>query len=603
MTMHRSRPENTTGGAAALPTTRAVPGDSSNASTCASAVSPTRAEALDAQWRGWLATGTGGVSIASLGLAALDWAMHLSVSPAKVVHAWAAWHRGTVADLYGQTPLGNGLPVTGDQRFSSPLWTHWPYHVWRDAFLRLEHAWQDVTTAVDGVSPHHARLTSFVCRQWLDLASPSNCWWLNPTVLDEAARSRGANFMRGAEYWLEDLRDVTGQWSGESAARRPLAFEVGKDVAITPGHVVFRNALFELIQYAPATSDVLTEPILFVPSWIMKYYILDLTDNDSMVRYLVESGLTVFMISWRNPGADARDDGLARYLDEGVLQALDVVRQRCGDVGVHAVGYCLGGTVLTIAAAALARRRAGSLRTVTLLATETDFAEPGELGMFIDDSALSTLDALMRMQGYLDGLQLSQAFQMLNARDLVWSRMLGEYLLGRRQRPNDLISWNRDTTRIPHRLHADVLQHLFLRNDLAEGRYCVDGRPVALSDIDVPIFAVGTEHDHVSPWRSVYKIHMLMRQSVTFLLTSGGHNAGIVSEPGHKGRRYRVRTREPGTAYIDPDRFLADTDVVPGSWWDCWRHWLNDHSSARCAPRDDAQGALGPAPGEYVKDR
>lgn len=563
----------------------------------------TSAAQLDKQLRGWLALATGGVSAASLSLAAVDWALHLAVSPAKVWQVTTTWWTQSIFDIAAQRPLADGVPVSGDQRFAAPEWTHWPYHLWRDAFLQIEHAWQSVTTDVDGVSNHHARLVAFVARQWLDLLSPSNCWWMSPIVARELADTLGGNFVRGAAYVLEDWQEILSQGFGERMVRLPLTHTVGKDVALTPGHVVFRNELFELLQYAPTTSDVCDEPILLVPSWIMKYYILDLQPEDSMVRYLVNMGHTVFMISWKNPGAEARDFGLSRYLHEGILRALEVVRCRCGDVGVHAAGYCLGGTLLSIAAATMARSQDRRLRTVTFLATETDFVEPGELGLFIDEGALSTLDALMRMQGYLDGHQLSQAFQMLNARDLVWSRMLGEYLLGRRQRPNDLISWNRDTTRLPHRLHAEVLRHLFLSNDLAEGRYCVDGRPIALSDIAVPIFSVGTEHDHVSPWRSVYKLHLLTRAPLTFVLTSGGHNAGIVSEPGHKGRRYRVRTRPAGGKYADPDQFIRQTEVTLGSWWPCWQRWIMAHSTGMCVARDASQGALCAAPGEYVLER
>ncbi|WP_423199692.1 Poly-beta-hydroxybutyrate polymerase [Cupriavidus sp. H19C3] len=555
--------------------------------------------AWDKDIRAALATATGGISIASLSLAWLDWSMHLAVSPGRCLQAGEQWLAATLADA--ATPQFAGrAPVAGDPRFAGAAWQRWPWCTWRDAFLRQEAAWETITSELDGVSPHHLRLTAFCARQWLDLASPSNLWWMNPAALEAAAATFGGNFVQGASHWLEDMQDLAARWWHLPTQELHPAFSVGRDVAITPGKVVFRNARLELIQYAPTTDTVAAEPLLVVPSWIMKYYILDLQPVDSLVRHAVAAGHTVFMVSWKNPGKEARDVGLNDYLRDGLLEALRVVRERCGGARVHAAGYCLGGTLLTIAAAWLAREHEDALRSVTLFATGTDFELPGELGLFIDDSALSTLDALMRHQGYLDGPQMTLAFQMLHARDLVWSRNLGEYLLGRRARPNDLIAWNRDTTRLPYRLHADTLRSLFLRNDLAEGRYCVGGEPVALTDIAAPIFMVGTEHDHVTPWRSAYKLHLLTRGELTFVLTSGGHNAGIVAEPGHPNRRYRVASRAPGQRYRDPDRFLAEAARHEGSWWPCWFEWLAARDSGRVPARDPAPGALVDAPGTYV---
>ncbi|WP_420993741.1 PHA/PHB synthase family protein [Cupriavidus sp. 30B13] len=573
-------------------------------------------ELLDEQVRSALAATTQGLSLASFWLAGLDWAMHAAISPGKVSAAVGEWLGSTIAAGAGALP--GALPGTSpgavpgaqpappaDLRFADPAWSRWPYCCWRDAFHSNEALWESLTHGLTGVSPHHERLVSFCVRQMLDTCSPGNVWWLNPVVLQAAAASAGGNFANGAQNWLEDLQDVVADLTHEPALRRPPAFKVGRDVAVTPGKVVFRNALMELIQYAPAGAEVWREPVLIVPSWIMKYYILDLQPHDSMVRYLVGQGHTVFMISWKNPGAEARDTGLDDYLRLGPREALRVVQERCPGTRIHAAGYCLGGTLMAICAAALSRDGEGAgdgapLRSLTLFASETDFSEPGELGLFIDSSALSTLDATMRRQGYLDGPQMAAAFQMLHSRDLVWSRMMSEYLLGKRLRPNDLVSWNRDLTRLPYRMHSECLHKLFLTNDLAEGRYCVDGRPVALADLELPLFAVGTEHDHVSPWRSVYKLHLLTSAELTFLLTSGGHNAGIVSEPGHPGRRYRVATRAARADYGSPEQFLARAARHEGSWWPCWQEWLASHSGARVAARDPAPGALAEAPGSYV---
>ncbi|CAM2175947.1 polyhydroxyalkanoate synthase subunit PhaC [Burkholderia latens] len=551
---------------------------------------------------------TFGLSPVSLALAMLDWSAHLAVAPGKcfelAAQAWLAAVAPTAPPNEGgaDDAAADGLAVHAghaDPRFAAREWTAWPFSAYRDGFLSIQRWWRDATRGVPGVERHHQELVGFVARQWLDACSPGNFLATNPVVLDATIRSGGANLAAGFRHWLDDASALLDR-AGGTPARDARDYLPGRDVAITPGRVVWRNALCELLQYDPATADVAREPILIVPSWIMKYYILDLQPHDSMIRFLVDSGFTVFVVSWRNPGADARELGLDDYLRDGCMAALDAARSICGEA-VHAVGYCLGGTLLAIGAAALARdgRQHGALRSVTLLAAQTDFSEPGELGLFIDASELSALDALMWRQGYLDGAQMSAAFQLLNARDLIWSRMMSEYLLGTRTKPNDLMSWNADTTRMPYRMHTEYLTRLFLDNDLAAGRYCVDGRPVALSDIDVPTFVVGTERDHVSPWRSVYKFHLLTHHALTFVLTSGGHNAGIVSEPGHPGRHYRCATREPGAPYRSRHDFVNATPVVDGSWWTCWRDWLHAHSSGDVRARVPAAG-FGAAPGTYV---
>jgi polyhydroxyalkanoate synthase len=368
--------------------------------------------------------------------------------------------------------------------------------------------------------------------------------------------------------------------------------------------VVYRNELIELIQYAPQTPAVWHEPVLIVPSWILKYYILDLSPHNSLVRYLVERGHTVFMISWKNPREEARNVGLNDYLQLGLFDAFAQVRRITGAAPVHAAGYCLGGTLLAIGAAALghdSRPLSVPLETVTLFAAQTDFSEPGELGLFIDSSELAYLDALMWEQGYLDGAQMAGAFQLLHSRDLTWSRSIREYLLGQHAEPTDLMAWNADTTRLPYRMHSENLKYLYLRNDLAEGRYCVDGRPVALADLKRPVFLVGTERDHVSPWRSVYKLHRLTGAEISFLLTSGGHNAGIVSEPGHAGRRYRFSTRHKDAPHVSPNEWFAQTPVCEGSWWPCWQQWLVAHSGEKIVPPALGGGTvLSDAPGTYV---
>ena len=313
------------------------------------------------------------------------------------------------------------------------------------------------------------------------------------------------------------------------------------------------------------------------------------------------------MVSWRNPGPEDRDLGMEDYRQLGVLAALDAVTAIAGR-RVHAVGYCLGGTMLAITAAAMARDGDDRLASITLFATETDFTEPGELGLFIDDSQVAYLENLMWDQGYLDSSQMAGAFEMLRPFELIWSRVLQEYLLGERQLPNDLMAWNADGTRLPYRMHSEYLHRLFLHNDLFEGHYLAGGRPVTLSDIRAPLFMVGTIRDHVAPWRSVYKLNLIADTELTFLLTSGGHNAGIVSEPGHPHRSYQVATRPAGAPYAAPDAWAASTPVHQGSWWPAWQGWLEQRSTGRVEPPPagaPAGGypALADAPGTYVLQR
>jgi polyhydroxyalkanoate synthase len=309
------------------------------------------------------------------------------------------------------------------------------------------------------------------------------------------------------------------------------------------------------------------------------------------------------MISWKNPGPEDRDLGLDSYRTRGVMAALDVVNAVVPDQKVHAAGYCLGGTLLSIAAAAMARDGDERLRSITLLAAQTDFTEAGELMLFINDSELAFLDDMMWEQGYLDSRQMAGAFQMLRSNDLVWSRVVHEYLMGERRPMTDLMAWNSDATRMPYRMHSEYLRRLFLDNDLAEGRFEVEGKPVALSDIRVPIFCVGTTSDHVAPWHSTYKINYQTDTEVTYLLTTGGHNAGIVSEPGHTGRSFQVMTREHDGHYRDPETFLAQAPRKEGSWWPEWIGWLGARSGAAVdPPLIGAAGypSLGDAPGTYV---
>jgi len=566
-------------------------------------------DVIDRSLHATLARFTLGLSPAALGGAYLDWATHLAASPGKQAQLFGKAVRKTIrlAHHAGQCALQGGMsdpciePLPQDRRFIGEAWRRWPYNFIYQSFLLNQQWWHNATTSVRGVTQQHENVVEFVSRQVLDMASPSNFLFTNPEVLRRTIEQGGMNLARGVQNFLEDWERVATEKKPGGAEQ----FEVGRNVAVTPGKVVYRNRLIELIQYEPTTVKVRPEPILIVPAWIMKYYILDLSPENSLVTYLTDQGFTVFMISWKNPGPEDRDLGMDDYRGLGVMAALDAVGAIIPESKTHMVGYCLGGTLLSIAAAAMARDGDDRLKSMTLLAAQTDFTEAGELMLFVNESQLAFLEDMMWEQGFLDAKQMAGAFQMLRSNDLVWSRIVHDYLMGERRPMTNLMAWNADATRMPYRMHSEYLRHLFLDNDLAEGRCMVDGRPIALSDIRAPIFSVGTAHDHVAPWRSVFKIHLLTDTEVTFLLTTGGHNAGIVSEPGRSERSFRAMTRAHDDPYADPDTWLIAAQIKEGSWWPEWVAWLEARSGEAVAPptvgaAEKGYPPLGNAPGSYV---
>jgi polyhydroxyalkanoate synthase subunit PhaC len=565
--------------------------------------------ALDRSIAAATARVTGGLSPAALWLAFSDWAIHLGVAPGKQAElALEAWRKWILLNSYAtrssldQTTPCCVEPLPGDERFRSKAWQDFPYRLWYQNFLLTEQWWQQATRSVAGMSPHHEDVVAFAARQSLDMVSPSNLPWTNPDVVQETLRTGGQNLAAGQRNFLDDAHRARAKLPPVG----PEAFEVGRNVAATPGKVIYRNHLIELIQYTPVTATVHPEPVLIVPAWIMKYYILDLSPQNSLIRYLVGQGHTVFCMSWRNVTAEDRDLSFDDYQRQGIMAALAAVACIVPEQKIHAAGYCLGGTLLALAAAAMAEVGDARLKTITLLAAQTDFSEPGELQLFIDHSEVAFLDAMTEERGTLDATQMAGAFELLRSNDLIWSHIVHDYLMGERTPMIDLMAWNADATRLPYRMHSEYLREFFLRNDLASGRHVVDGRPVTLKNIRAPIFAVGTERDHVAPWHSVYKIHYLSDASVTFALTSGGHNAGIVSEPGHPHRHFRLATKAAADPTLSAAEWAAATPVHEGSWWPAWVAWLAQHSTApQVSPpaMGTETGEFAPfadAPGAYV---
>lgn len=570
------------------------------------------AEVFDRAYHAQIARQTAGISPAALTTAFGDWAIHLSLSPGKqfelsqkAVRKLLRFNRYLASQaLVPESKHRCIEPLEQDGRFASEEWQTWPFNVIYQSFLLQQQWWHNATCGIRGVDPRHARVVEFTTRQILDTLSPSNFIFTNPEVLKATREQMGLNLVRGAMNFIQDASETLGG----KPSNGELTHAVGKDVAATPGKVIYRNDLIELIHYTPKKPKVHAEPVLIVPAWIMKYYILDLSPHNSMVGYLLGQGFDVFIISWRNPGPQHREFSFDDYRWLGPMKALDIIGEITGVTKVHATGYCLGGTLLSITAAAMARDGDNRLQSVTLLAAQSDFSSPGELGLFIDHSQIAFLEDMMWEQGFLDTQQMAGAFQLLRSNDLIWSRMIREYLLGRHDNGNDLMSWNADATRMPYRMHSEYLRKLFLNNDLAEGRFRVGNNAVSISDIRAPMFVVATSRDHVSPWKSVYRIHLLADTSVTFVLTKGGHNGGIVSEPGHPHRSFQIATRAPDENFIEADSWIDTMPRQEGSWWVAWAKWLAAKSSGERAsiPHGGIASGLAlpaplcDAPGTYV---
>jgi len=551
----------------------------------------------------------GGLSPAMLSEAYIEWLTHLAANPGKLgdlaqdaVNKTTEMFRYVMAAPFQPGTQSPFEARKGDRRFASDAWQTWPFNVMSQSYLMVENWIDSMTQGLPGLAEEHEAVFSFMTSQLLAAMSPSNYPLTNPDVLQAIRDEKGQNLVRGTAKALEDVMDNLNK-------TKPPVHEdyiPGQGVAVTEGKVVYRNRLIEVIQYSPQTETVAAEPILIVPAWIMKYYILDLSPKNSMVKYLVEQGHTVFMISWLNPSEDDRDLTMDDYLNLGVMAALDAVSAIVPKRKIHGVGYCIGGTMLSIAAATMARDGDERLKSLTFFASQSDFIDGGEIRMFVNDSQLKALDDLMHMEGFLDSKYMGGSFQALRSNDLIWIPMVDKYYLGKEEFMNDLMSWNSDGTRMPYQMHSEYLRKLFLNNDLAEGRFEVDGKPVSISDITVPMFVVGTSTDHVAPWISVYKYHGLAPESeVTFCLTTGGHNAGIICGPEHPRRSHEVQTREAGGETLDSETWKDRAEQRDGSWWPTWAAWLGEHDGNQVKPPKAGNARKGckvlcDAPGTYV---
>jgi polyhydroxyalkanoate synthase len=566
-------------------------------------------EDLTREMRAQLAAVTGGLALDDYAQAWWDWYLSIAQTPGKQTAIAQTAFESLVDSFTFAMRASTGqsvAPAADDKRFSAEAWNQWPFNVLARGYVNWEHAVQQATSNLPGLSRRSGDLVEFASRQMLEAASPANYLLANPELLEVTRVQSGQNLVAGFKNWLEDI-DATLKHKPPAGSE---AFKVGENVAVTPGKIVYRNELIEVIQYSATTPSVHAEPILIVPAWIMKYYILDLSPRTSLVRYLVDKGHTVFMISWTNPNETDRNLGMDDYHNKGIRDALNVVNAIVPNANIHGVGYCIGGTLLAIAAAELARVGDHRLASMTLFAAQTDFSEPGELSLFISPSQLSMLEAVMQKAGVLSSDKMGASFALLRARDLLWTPAINTYVKGNREKLNDLMAWNSDGTRMPFRMHSEYLKQLYLQNDLAGGRFRVNGEVINLGAITLPMFVLGTETDHVAPWKSTYKARALTGSAdYTFLLTSGGHNGGIVCGPVNVRRRYREFTWREAETSLDPDQWMQLAALHQGSWWPSWQAWLAAHSGPCDAAlptlgnQSAGYGILGDAPGNYVLQR
>ena len=529
--------------------------------------------------------------------------------PRRLVEAQVAlWQdyaklwENTARRMAGEEVEPAATPEPGDRRFKDDAWSENPlYDHIKQSYLLASKFMLSTVRETEGLDAHTAHKVDFYTRQFIDALAPTNFAMTNPEVARRTVETGGENLVQGLSNMLEDLE--RGQGRLRVRMTDPEKFRLGENVAVTPGKVVFENDLMQLLQYAPTTETVRKRPLLIVPPWINKYYILDLRPKNSFIRWAVDQGHTVFVISWVNPDERLADKTMSDYLLEGPVAALEAVGKATGETRVNAIGYCLGGTLLAATLAYLkAADRRPSIESATFFTTMVDFAEPGELGVFIDEEQLALVEESMRDKGYFDGAKMAEAFNLLRANDLIWSFVINNYLMGKDPFPFDLLYWNSDSTRMPRAMHSAYLRDMYQDNRLREpGGITLDGVPIDLSSIDVPVYILSTREDHIAPWKSTYAATHLYSGPIRFVLAMSGHIAGVVNPP--SANKYGYFTGEvAGT----PDAWIEGAAAHEGSWWPDWDAWVSGHDGGEAPAREPGTGALPvieDAPGRYVKVR
>jgi polyhydroxyalkanoate synthase len=503
--------------------------------------------------------------------------------------------------LFGMHPPPVAEPATGDSRFKDEDWSsNFVFDHIKQSYLIAARHIQQAVASVEGLPPESEKKVAFFTRQYVDALAPSNFLFTNPQVLRETVQSGGQNLVRGLNNLLKDLEKGGGQL--RISMTDESAFKLGKNVATAPGKVVYQTPLMQLIQYQPTTQQVYKRPLLIIPPWINKYYILDLREKNSFIRWAVAQGHSVFVISWVNPDARLAQKGFEDYMREGALAALDAVEKVTGEREANVIGYCLGGTLLGATMGYLANKNQQRIASATFFVSMLDFSEPGELGVFIDEQSVASLEKKMNQRGYLEGSEMAGAFNMLRANDLVWSFVVNNYLLGKDPFPFDLLYWNADSTRMPARMHSFYLRNMYLKNLLGEpGGIELDGVPVDLSAAKVPAYFISTVEDHIAPWQTTYKGAKYLGGPVRFVLGGSGHIAGIVNPPAAKKYHYWTNDDLPATA----EQWFSAAKQIPGSWWDDWQAWMEQQNAGQPkvparVPGDRELKVLEDAPGSYA---
>jgi len=537
------------------------------------------------------------------------WGNFLAEEPDKVFAAqmklWqgslSLWQHGWRRFL-GQDGARLYHPDRADRRFKDEAWDEsLAFDLIKQSYLMYARWLHDTVETLEGPDAHTHHMVRFYTQEFIDALSPTNFAALNPAVLKATADSKGKNLLKGLEHLVEDVERGHGQLAIRMTDE--TAFEVGGNIAITPGKVVYQNRLMQLIQYTPTTDTVYRRPLLIVPPWINKFYILDLGPRNSVIKWLVDQGFTLFVISWVNPDESYAETRFEDYMLEGPLEAIRLIEQETGEEKLNIVGYCIGGTLTASLLAYLAAKGRSPATSATYLTSMLDFEEPGDLGVFIDQEQLDLIDAHMSEKGFLEGRHMARVFNLLRANDLIWSFVVNNYLLGREPFPFDLLYWNADSTRMPAEMHRFYLRTMYQHNLLREpGAITLDGVPIDLGRIKVPSYFLSTREDHIAPWTSTYQGTQLLSGSCRFVLAASGHIAGVINPP--VANKYCYWTRQGCPA--DPDKWFAGATETAGSWWFHWSRWLARHGGGKVQARQPGAGGLGvveDAPGSYVKVR